>query len=126
MSSRSVSYVLDTMCYDCYCVHYEHSLPPHREDSDMSYVQRVQNALLAELPTLDRELLRLYALLVLVWGEDTTLADVHDAWAVWRTDTRPDHPSLVPFDELAPEVQELDRPYMDAIHRVARTVAVAA
>jgi hypothetical protein len=50
------------------------------------------------------------------------LAPEHDAWAVWRNTTRPDHPSLVPFDQLTPDVQELDRTYMDAIHRTARQV----
>ena len=64
------------------------------------------------------DLLRLYALLVLVRGQDTSREDVHDAWALWRDVTRPDHPSLVPFSELTLDVQALDDKYVDAI-RVA-------
>ena len=52
-------------------------------------------------------------------GTETTLENVHDAWSTWRDATRPDHPSLVPFAELAPDVQELDRKYADAIREVA-------
>lgn len=72
----------------------------------------------SEMPSpLPDDLLRLYTLLALVKGSDTTREDVQDAWAVWRQITNPAHSSLVPFDQLAPEVQELDRPYMDAIYR---------
>lgn len=85
----------------------------------MNYVQAVTARLAALLPGLDPDLLRLYTLLGLVKGTTTTLEDVHDAWAVWRTQTRPGHPSAIPFARLSPEVQELDRKYMDAIHEAA-------
>jgi hypothetical protein len=71
---------------------------------------------------LDPELARLYALLVLVKGEATTLRDVHDAGSVWRDRTRPDHPSLIPFEQLSRVVQLLDRPYATAIHKAGRAV----
>lgn len=74
------------------------------------------------MPGEDSDLLRLYALLTLTQGQHTTLKDVHDAWSLWRHGTRPDHPSIVPFDQLTSEIQELDRPYMEAIHRAARTL----
>lgn len=77
------------------------------------------------VPDCPQELLRLYALLALAKGESTTLNDVHDAWSVWRAATKPDHPALVPFQELAPGVQALDAPYRDAIHQVAATAGVA-
>jgi hypothetical protein len=67
---------------------------------------------------------QLYTLLVLTRGETTTLADVHDAWGCARILTRPDHPSLVPFECLSYEVAEWDRPFMLAIHAAARTVRV--
>lgn len=89
----------------------------------MSYVTDITGRLADRLPDCPPELLRLYALLVLTTGPETTLEDVHDAWACWREGTRPDHKSLVPFAGLAPEVQELDRPYMDAIRSVAAEVA---
>lgn len=95
----------------------------------MSYITQVTGDLAGRLPDCGPDLLGLYALLVLTTGEGTTLENVHDAWAVWREATRPDHPSLVPFADLAPEVQALDAKYRDAIREVAagrRTTAEAA
>lgn len=66
------------------------------------------------------ELEDLYLLLVLVKGTAVTPKDVHDAWAVWRSRTRPDHPDLVPFGELTDEVKEWDKPFADAIAESAR------
>jgi hypothetical protein len=89
-----------------------------------NYVE-LARALLAEdllaedLPELSDDLLDLYVLLVLCRGETTTAEDVHDAWAVWRSRGDPEHRSLVPFDRLEPAVQELDEPYVDAVHRAA-------
>jgi hypothetical protein len=85
----------------------------------MTYIDEVTTALAVELPGQDPALLRLYALLAFAKGRDTTLEDVHDAWALWRHATRPEHRSMIPFTDLDPAVQELDRPYMEAIHRVA-------
>jgi hypothetical protein len=87
-----------------------------------NYVQRVLDELTTRFPKLDADLARLYALLVLTRGASTTLADVHDAWALWRNTTNPAHPSLVPLGELAPEVVERDRKYVDAIHEIDRRV----
>jgi len=89
----------------------------------MNYIERTTQALLAELPKLDSDLAGLYVLLILIKGIDTTLEDVHDAWSVWRSKTRPDHKSIVWFYMLTFEVQELDRKYMEAIHKVARKVS---
>lgn len=65
-------------------------------------------------------LLDLYLLLVLSKGGNTTLKDVHDAWAIWKNTKMPEHRSLIPFDELSPETQELDREYANAIIEVAK------
>lgn len=64
-------------------------------------------------------LLRIYALLCLAKGRDTELEDVHDAWAAWCSQVDLNHRSLIPFGELTPEVQDLDRPYHSAILLVA-------
>lgn len=89
----------------------------------MTYAARAVDAVAGSLPGLDEDLCRLYAQLALVKGEETTMEDVHDAWALWRLRTRPDHPSIVPFADLSPEVQELDRPYAEAIRAVARSLS---
>ena len=62
------------------------------------------------------KLFRIYAVLSFALGKQTSLRDVHDAWSAWRSETNPNHKSLIPFDELSYEVQELDRKYMKAIH----------
>lgn len=65
-------------------------------------------------------LFRIYAVLALAKGERVVLEDVHDAWAAWMSGQDPEHRSVKPLTELAPEVQEADRPYLDAIRAVAR------
>lgn len=67
----------------------------------------------------DRRLLRIYALLCLTRALNVTKKDVHDAWSAWRADTNPTHKSLVPFEDLAEDVQALDEPYRLAIWEVA-------
>lgn len=71
----------------------------------------------------DMPLYRFYALLCLAKGTATTAEDVHNAWAAWRSETQPDHHSIVPFSELRPAVQALDEPYVQAIHATARKIA---
>lgn len=66
------------------------------------------------------DLYRAYAVLALAKGDKTTCADVHNAWSAWRIATMPHHDSIIPFDQLRPDVKGLDQPYVDAIHRVAR------
>lgn len=85
-----------------------------REDH-MSYVDHIREQIAAREPDLDPALLDLYTLLALTTGANTSMENVHDAWALWRSRTQPDHPSLVPFEELSEETQELDRPYAEAI-----------
>ncbi len=68
-----------------------------------------------------------YAILVLVKGEDVTLKDVHDAWAVnilrtWDFKQFGEHRSVVPFDQLTPEVQAKDQKYVDGIKATARAL----
>lgn len=88
----------------------------------MNYFDTISAKLREHLPDADIRYVRVYTLLVLVKGEDTTMEDVHDAWSFVTTSQRPDHKSLIPFDELTVEVQEYDRKYMDIIHTVAREI----
>jgi hypothetical protein len=85
----------------------------------INYVDQIVAALADRLDDCEIDLLRLYALLVLVTGEHTTEQDAHDAWATWRTATNPRHRLLVPFDHLTAEAQALNTPYADAIRAVA-------
>jgi hypothetical protein len=87
--------------------------------TDINYVDQIVAALAERLDDCEVDLLRLYALLVLVTGEHTTEQDAHDAWAAWRTATNPRHRLLVSFDHLPAEEQALNTPYADAIRAVA-------
>ena len=61
-----------------------------------------------------------YAVLVLTKGTDTTSADVHEAWSAWATvHHNGEHRSLIPFNQLTPEIQAYDDLYRDAIHQVS-------
>ena len=73
-------------------------------------------------------LVRYYALLAMVKGDNVTLEDVHDAWSMnmnFKVPNPPfcyghDHLSIVPFDQLSKETQDRDVEYMEAIKKVAR------
>jgi hypothetical protein len=64
-------------------------------------------------------LYRIYAVLALVKGPHTTNEDVHNAWAAWMAGQNPAHHSLILFEDLHPDVQQLDLPYTNAIQAVA-------
>lgn len=95
----------------------------------MTYIDRIAGQIRGVLPPEARptehadELYRLYALLVLVQGEGTTMENVHDAWSTWMSAHDPGHASLRPFLQLDPDTRDEDRPYLDAIVAVARGVA---
>jgi hypothetical protein len=98
---------------------------PYAEEATMpNYVQQIESRL-RELSTNDLSdtQVRMYTLLVLTRGTETTLEDVHDAWAVDRNVDRPEHKDLVPFGQLEPSVAEWDRPFMELIHKVASELA---
>ena len=83
---------------------------------ESNYVQLATEILRKGLwEDLDPELERLYVLLVLTRGEQTTLRDVHDARAVWRIQSNTQHKSRVRFEDLTPEMQGVLRIYMQAI-----------
>jgi hypothetical protein len=87
---------------------------------------RVRDATPAELlPDGDVDgLFLLYALLCSAKGLGVTARDVHDAWRVWMLlRGRPDHKSMVPFDELTEEIRLSDIPFVEAIHLVSTIAA---
>ncbi|MET9909731.1 hypothetical protein ABZZ74_23500 [Streptomyces sp. NPDC006476] len=85
----------------------------------MTYIAATRAALAARIPDLDPPLLDLYLLLALVKGPAVTSADVHDAWAIWCSRSRPDHRDLIPYPQLSTAVQALDQPFADAIAAAA-------
>lgn len=85
----------------------------------MNYIQSLRERLEEKIPGLPDELLDLYVLLAVTKGVNTSMENVHDAWSLWANTLNGEHKSLIPFDELTPEVQELDRPYMNAIVELA-------
>lgn len=88
----------------------------------MNYIDKIKKLLMEDNQNIDDTYANVYALLVLVTGENTTLENVHDAWSVLKNPIRPDHKSLIPFDELTKEVQDLDQEFVDSIRKVARMV----
>lgn len=92
-----------------------------------TYIEQALVLVNGRMPGQDPVLTTYYALLALTKGETVSMADVHDAWAMWRYATGHDqHPDLVPYTDLPLEVRELDRPYMEAIRGVARQLARSA
>lgn len=95
------------------------------EGVDVNYLENIANQIKEELsvelrPTTDADALyRSYALLALVAGQGVTLENVHDAWSSWRSATDRDHAAIRPFAELDMETKEKDRPYVEAIRKVA-------
>lgn len=79
--------------------------------------QRVPRDLLPDGDT--GSLFRLYALLALAKGRAVDVVDVHNAWAAWMQEHDPDHRSIKPFEELDPETQASDEPFVAAIRAVA-------
>lgn len=102
----------------------------HYVDSCFEMVSREENyieqvrAELASRIDVEEDLLDLYTLLAVARGWSVTLEEVHDAWAVWRNKTNPTHQSLVVFDLLSEETQDLDREYADAIRETAKKLNV--
>lgn len=92
----------------------------------MNYVDEVKTELAKHI-NVGKGLMNYYSLLVLLLGEETTLADVHDAWAVnindyWDKETNGEHFSMVPFNDLKPETAAKDQRFVDAIHKTKRNL----
>ena len=62
----------------------------------------------------------LYAVLMRSKGEAVCPSDVHDAWTAWKILSSEEHEALRPFDQLDPEVQAEDQPYVEAIIAAAK------
>lgn len=103
-------------------------LPHRRRPADDSYLDVLGESIRDELGTEDadstpRELLRLYAVLLLAKGENVSAADVHNAWSAWALSREPGHDSIRPFAELDPSTRQMDSPFVGAIERAARRLS---
>ena len=93
-----------------------------------NYIDDVKEELLKHIQ-IGKGLQNVYALLVLVKGQDVTLKDVHDAWSVninqtWDFQTNGNHYSLIPFEELKQSVAEKDQKFVDAIKETAKALGL--
>ena len=75
------------------------------------------------IPAEADDLFLMYALVGLVKGARVDARDVHDAWVVWKRTRGEQHQSMVPYDELDPETQAEDLPFVTAILSALRARA---
>ncbi|MHA1615675.1 MAG: RipA family octameric membrane protein [Candidatus Thorarchaeota archaeon] len=90
------------------------------------YLDKIADRIRAHIPD-DRmpdenaeELLRLYAILLRAKGTDITESDIHDAWSMWIAKYQEEHESLVPYEDLTPEVREQDSVFVSAVKQAAQ------
>ena len=95
----------------------------------ITYIDKVTEMVAEQTQINNRNLVHLYALLVLVKGTEITLKDVHDAWAVdmnFRQQTEwccgHEHNCIIPFDDLSTEEQDKDQKYADILRSIAREI----
>lgn len=96
----------------------------------MTYLSDIAAAIKHELPSElvpdagADDLMLLYALLCLTVGSSVTQENVHDAWTAWMAQRGEAHESMVPYVELDEGTRAEDEPFVAAIRRVARSLAV--
>jgi len=72
------------------------------------------------------DLFLVYAVLALAKGADVEARDIHNAWAAWMSTRDPHHESIVPYDDLSPDVRREDDPYLAAVRSVAHRLGQSA
>ena len=94
-----------------------------------TYIDRVVEKVAKETGLKGKNLIRLYALLVLVKGENTTLEDIHDAWSMDMNFKEKnaycyghEHKSIVPFERLSRETQDKEIEYLNAVRKIAKEI----
>lgn len=90
----------------------------------MNYLLEIANRIRAAVPRSlvpenAEELFLLYAVLARSRRIETSAEDVHDAWTAWMLIRGEEHPSMVSFRDLPPEVQAEDEPFAAAIRKIA-------
>ena len=91
----------------------------------MSYIEKIATLVKEQIPKSSlpsgdtSALFALYAVLVLIKGQNVSREDVHHAWSAWMFTIDPEHKSIVPFSELSEETKAQDQPFVDAIKAVS-------
>lgn len=94
-----------------------------------NYIDRIAAAIRQRVPTSalpdedSADLFRVYAVLALAVGDRVTAEHVHNAWVAWMSGRDPGHDALVPFEELDQATAQADKPFVEAIRDVAKTLA---
>lgn len=93
----------------------------------MNYIKQLADKIYQQippevLPDSDRidELMLIYAVLASAKGVAVVNEDIHNAWAAWMSFDKPEHQSIVPYTDLAPDVQAQDTPFTEAIRRAIK------
>jgi len=90
----------------------------------MTYLHRLARRIEAQVPVElvppdSSGLFLLYAVLVRAKRNRLNAEDVHDAWVAWMEMRGEDHPSMVEFGLLRPEIQREDEPFVAALRAAA-------
>lgn len=72
-------------------------------------------SLMEKFPKTKKRTIYLYAQLVVTKGKNTTLKDVHDAWAISEESFNPEDKLIVPFSELSEENKDKYKPLLEVI-----------
>ncbi|MFF7447427.1 MULTISPECIES: hypothetical protein [unclassified Streptomyces] len=95
----------------------------------MNYLESVANRILSQIPSAllpqvnGESLCNLYASLVFTKGVDATASDVHDMWVTWQVEQDAHHPDLVPYDQLASDVQQRYSPVVLIIREEGKAIS---
>jgi len=95
----------------------------------MNYIEQIAHDIRAEVPAAAlpehdvHDLFLLYALVLLIRGDEVDAEDVHNAWTAWMTLRGQRHPSMVPFAQLSAETQAEDAVFVGAIRIVAKRLS---
>lgn len=86
-------------------------------------IEKVESVFRTEQSYLSLDFVTFYTQLVLIAlsaNIEITKEMVHDAWSVttYHKDVMRLHSSMIPFDYLTEEIQELDQPYVDKLNEV--------
>lgn len=81
-----------------------------------NYIQVFEDHLQKKFPVCPPDLIKLYALISLVTRGNASAEDIHNAWAVRKNETFPEHRSLVPYNSLPEAIRLRDMKYVKEVN----------